>query len=127
MTKYGKLNLLGMASVPLMAVVSSLIVFPGNMDAAMSLFGINLLPVLIGGLFSWLMLRKANNDTASVVAILPTIVPAAWIVGWYMWRLISPAIVAPGAEYIAAPQYHILAVIAVGLFAFVLGFFVRSK
>jgi hypothetical protein len=127
MTKYGKLNLYGMISVPLVAVISSLIVFKGNTDAALSLFGLNLVPVLLGGLFSWLMLRKANNDLASLVAILPTLLPAAFIVFWYLLRLVSPAEIAPGAEYIAAPQYHVMGVIGMALTSFVIGFFVRSK
>jgi hypothetical protein len=127
MTKYGKLNLYGMMSVPMVAVISSLIVFKGNSEAALSLFGLNLLPVLIAGLFSWLMLRKANNELSALVAIAPTLLPAAFIVFWYVLRLISPAEIAPGAEYIAAPQYHVMAVIGMSLTSFVLGFFVRSK
>jgi hypothetical protein len=127
MTKYGKLNLLGMAAVPLMAVVSSLVVFGARLDTAFSLFLINLLPVLLGGLFSWLMLRKANNDISALVAILPTVIPALWIFCWYVLRLVSPAAVAPGAEYIAAPQYHVMAVLVFAVISFVVGFFVRSK
>ncbi len=127
MTKYGKLNLLGILAVPVVAVLSSLIVFPGRMDAAGAIFGLNLFVLLIAGLFSWLMLRKANNDASSWLAISPTLVPAAFTIGWYLWRLISPAQVGPGAEYIAAPQYHVMAVIAMALVAFILGFFVRSR
>ncbi len=127
MTKYGKLNLLGMAAVPLMVVASSLVIFSARFDTAIWLFAINLFPALLGGLFSWLMLRKANNDISALVAILPTVIPAAWIFCWYLLRLVSPAAVAPGAEYIAAPQYHVMAVLALAVVCFVAGFFVRSK
>ncbi|MDG1462462.1 MAG: hypothetical protein P8R04_02745 [Gammaproteobacteria bacterium] len=127
MTKYGKLNLLGMTAVPLMAVLSGLIVFGPRLDTAATLFVINLIPVLLGGLFSWLMLRKANNDISALIAILPTVIPALWVFCWYVFRLVSPAAIAPGAEYLGAPQYHVMAVLPIAVFSFVVGFFVRSR
>ena len=127
MTKFGKYNLLGIAAVPLMAVISGVFVFGYRADTAISLFLINLLPALLGALFAGLMLRKANNDASSFVAILPAALPALCIFVWYLFRLISPAAVAPGAEYIAGPQYYVMFVLAVALFSFAAGFFVRSK
>jgi len=131
MTRYGKLNLLGMVMVPCAAAVSGLIVFGTNWPAIGYIFAMNSIAGLVAGLFSGLMLLWANkrggNDLACKVAISPTIIPAVFFSVWYLWRAISPAEVGPGAEYIAAPQYHVMAVLFLGIVAFILGFFVRGR
>jgi len=124
---YGKLNLLGMIAVPVAAAVSALIVFGFDTDALAYIFAMNCIAVLIAGLFSGLMLRKANTPLACFVAVSPTLLPSVLVSLIYLWRAVSPAAIAPGAEYIALPQYHILAVLLLGVLAFILGFFVRSR
>ena len=89
------------------------------------LFVINAIPMLLGGLISWLLLRKATGDTARMIAITPTLIPAAIGIVWYMWRAVFPAEVAPGSEYIAAPQYLLIWVIAISLLAWIVGRFVH--
>jgi len=44
---------------------------------------------------------------------MPMLVPVAIGSYWYIWRGISPAAVAPGAEYIGAPQYLIVILLAI--------------
>jgi len=127
MSKFGKLNLLAMIAVPVTVAVSSLIIFGTRFDTMSYLFGLNLAVVLIPGFFSWLMLRKANNDISSWVAISPTLIPGAWLVLWYAFRTVSPAAVAPGAEYIAAPQYYAMLSLLLVVVTFIAGFFVRSR
>ena len=75
-----------------------------------SVFLFNIIVTGFGALFSWLLLRKAAGDIARWVAAAPTLVPAGVGTLWYLGRALFPAKVAPGAEYIGAPQYLILAV-----------------
>jgi len=127
MTQYGKLNLLGMVAVPVAAGIASLASFGLNSTSFITIVLMNCIAVLIAGLISGLMLRKANNGPAAWVALMPILIPSVWISVWFLFRAVVPAAVAPGAEYIAAPQYHVMAVLLLTVVAFVLGFFVRSK
>lgn len=112
MTSYGKLNLLGMLLLPLAATVAALIVFGTRSDTLIAVFGINLVPMLIGGLTAWLLLRGANRaGKGQFIALWPTLIPAVLGAIWYLFRAFVPAEVAPGAEYIAAPQYLLMGVI----------------
>lgn len=126
MTRHGKLNLIGMLSLPAMTMVAVMVATQnGVFDAYAATYGylfvINAIPMLLGGLASWLLLRKATGDTARMIAITPTIIPAAIGIVWYMWRAIFPAEVAPGAEYIAAPQYLLICVVGISVLAWIGG------
>jgi len=112
MTRYGKINLLGMLLLPVAATVAALIVFGTRSDTLVAVFGINLVPMLIGGLVAWLLLRGANRaGKGQSIALWPTLIPAVLGAIWYLFRAFVPAEVAPGAEYIAAPQYLLMGVI----------------
>lgn len=113
MTVYGKLNLAGMLALPLAASLAALIVFGPRGDTLMWVFILNAIPMLIGGLISGLLLRGAIRAGAGQGAALwPTLVPAALGVAWYLGRAVIPDAVAPGKEYLAAPQYLLMGVIA---------------
>lgn len=112
MTSYGKLNLMGMLLLPLAATLAALIVFGMRPDTLVAVFGINLAPMLIGGLAAWLLLRGARRaGKGQAIALWPTLIPAVAGAAWYLFRAFVPAEVAPGAEYIAAPQYLLMSVI----------------
>ena len=118
MTSYGKINLLGMLLLPVAASVAGLIVFGTDKPALITVFILNLVPMLIGGLVSALLLRGANRaGKGQGVAVWPTLIPAALGSVWYLFRAVVPAAVAPGAEYIAAPQYLLMGVILLSVVA----------
>ncbi len=118
MTSYGKMNLLGMLLLPMAATVAALIVFGNNTPTLVTVFSLNLVPMLIGGLVSALLLRGANRvGKGQGIALWPTLIPAALGAIWYLFRAVFPAEVAPGAEYIAAPQYLLMGVILLGVVA----------
>ncbi|MEO8224447.1 MAG: hypothetical protein ABI661_06550 [Gammaproteobacteria bacterium] len=118
MTNYGKMNLLGMLLLPVAASVAALIVFGTRTDTLAWVFGLNLAPMLIGGLVSALLLRGANRaGKGQGIALWPTLIPAAVGTVWYLYRALVPAEVAPGAEYIAAPQYLLMGVILLSVVA----------
>ncbi len=118
MTSYGKMNLLGMLLLPIAASVAALIVFGSNTPTLVTVFGLNLVPMLISGLVSALLLRGANRaGKGQGIALWPTLIPAALGAIWYLFRAVVPAEVAPGAEYIAAPQYLLMGVILLSVVA----------
>jgi len=118
MTNYGKINLLAMLLLPIAATVAALIVFGNRTDTLITVFSLNLVPMLIGGLVSALLLRGANRaGKGQGIALWPTLIPAALGAIWYLFRAVFPAEVAPGAEYIAAPQYLLMGVILLSVVA----------
>ena len=118
MTSYGKINLLGMLLLPLAASVAALIVFGTDKLALITVFSLNLVLMLIGGLVSALLLRGANRaGKGQGVAVWPTLIPAVLGAVWYLFRAVVPSSVAPGAEYLAAPQYLLMGVILLSVVA----------
>lgn len=118
MTTQGKLNLLGIVALPAAAVLGAMLakmngVFEAYSDTYVFVFVLNLVITLPAALLSWLFLRRSTGDTARWIAILPTLVPVVVGSVWYLWRGLVPATVAPGAEYVGAPQYLLVAFLIV--------------
>ena len=59
MSGYGKINLLGMVLMPAIATLAGIVMFGPRVDTMVAVFGMNAIPMLIGGLFSGLLLRGA--------------------------------------------------------------------
>ena len=79
MTGYGRMNLGGMVLLPAAAAVAALISFGARSDTLITVFALNLVPMLISGLVSWLLLRgAARAGRGQGIALWPTIIPA-WI------------------------------------------------
>jgi hypothetical protein len=129
MTSYGKLNLLAIVGMPAAATLAALIVFGPRPDTLATVFGLNLVPMLLGGLFTALLLRSARQagGAGAGIALWPSLIPAVVGAGWYLWRAVIPEEVAPGREYIAAPQYLLLMVIGLWLVAWVGCRIVRAR
>jgi hypothetical protein len=69
---------------------------------------------------SALLLRGANRARAGrLIALWPTLIPAALGAVWYLWRAVLPEEVAPGREYLAAPQYLLLGVVALSIVSWI--------
>lgn len=121
MTSYGKLNLLSMVGLPSAAALAAAIVFGPRLDTLVTVFGLNLVVTLFGGLFTGLLLRGARKagGVGAGIALWPSVVPAAFGAAWYLWRAVSPEAVAPGREYLAGPQYLLIMAIALGVAAFI--------
>ncbi len=120
MSGYGKLNLISMFLLPAAAVLAALVVFGTRTDTLLWVAIINAVPVLLGGLFSALLLRGAQRAGAGqFIALWPSLLPAVIGAGWYLWRAVQPEAVAPGREYLAVPQYMLLAAIMLGIIAWI--------
>jgi hypothetical protein len=120
MTGYGKLNLAGMAMLPTVAVLAAVISFGPRTDTMLAVFAMNAIPMLLGGFVSGLLLRGANRARAGqAIALWPTLIPAAVGAVWYLWRAVLPEEIAPGREYLAAPQYLLMGVIVLAIVAWI--------
>jgi hypothetical protein len=120
MTGYGRMNLAGMLLLPVAASLAALISFGTRSDTLITVFALNLVPMLVGGLVSWLLLRgAARAGKGQGIALWPTIIPAAFGTLWYLGRAVVPDAVAPGAEFLAGPQYLLIGVVVLGLVAWI--------
>lgn len=120
MTGYGRINLAGMLLLPVAASLAALIAFGPRGDTLLTVFALNLVPMLISGLVSWLLLRgAARAGKGQGIALWPTLIPAVLGAVWYLFRAVVPDPVAPGAEYIAGPQYLLMGVIVLAIVAWI--------
>ena len=121
MTIYGKLNLLGMFTLPIVATLTAVVMFGPLPDMMAAVFGMNAIPMLIAGVISALLLRSANKagGAGRSIAIWPTLVLAAIGIVWYLWGAFLPAESDPGREYLAVPQYLLVLAFLVGLVAWI--------
>ena len=118
MSSYGKLNLLCMFGLPVIAVLASVIMFGARGDTMVFVFGTNFVPMLIAGLISGLMLRSANKSgSGHSIAIWPTLIPAAIAGVWYLYGALISTSSDAGREYMALPFYLIGWVLITGIVA----------
>ncbi len=125
MTAQGKWVLIGLFLLPVTACLGVAIsgangVWNPYSETYVTVFGMNLVVTAVGSVISWLLLRRAQGDLARWVAALPTLGPAIYGAFWYLGRALFPAEVAPGAEYLAAPQYLIIAVLGLAVLVLLL-------
>lgn len=132
MTAYGRLNLLGMVGMPVAAVIAAALtraLEDPYLATFVSIFLMNLVPMAIGGLVTGLLLRGARKagGVGAAIALAPSLGTAVVGSVWYLWRAFLPDPVAPGVEYIAAPQTLLLLVIVLSVVAAVGCLVARSR
>ena len=129
MTNYGKYNLYAMLGLPVIAALGSIVMFGFLPGTIAYVFGTNLLPMLVGGLVSALLLRFATKPSGKgkFVAISPTLVPAAYGALQYIGGVIIPNNTDPGLEYFAVPIYLFMWVGAMSIIALIGCLVVRSS
>ncbi|HJP05655.1 MAG: hypothetical protein CL799_08145 [Chromatiales bacterium] len=118
MSSYGKLNLLVIFGLPVLAAITSVISFGPRGDTIVFVFGSNAIPMLIGGLISALLLRAANKSgKGHAIALWPTLIPAALAAIWYLYGALISTSSDAGREYMALPFYLIAWTIGFGIIA----------
>jgi len=129
MSGYGKLNLLGMLIMPLVAALVVVVLYGPRIDTMLVVFGMNAIPMLMGGLFSALLLRGATKagGIGRGIALWPTMIPAAIGVIWYLWDALFPAELDPGRVYIAGPIYLVIWASIAGIASWVACVVARSR
>jgi hypothetical protein len=128
MSSYGKINLIGMVGLPVVAVLGSIVIFGVRIDTQFFVLGTNAVPMLLGGLISALLLRSVNKagGNGHYLALSPTLVPAAFGILWYLWGAVSPG-ADSGREYFAGPFYLLAWTFGTALIAWIGWMVMRSK
>lgn len=129
MTAQGKMNIFGIVIMPAVAMLTGIVMFGPRLDTMITVFSLNMVPMLIGGLISGLLLnsaRKAGGAGRSM-ALWPTLIPAVVGIVWYLSDALFPAESDPGRVYIAGPQYLLGLAILVGIVAAICCAIARSR
>ena len=110
-----KLNFIALATMPLVAVFSSSIAIEVDLKSIATIFGINLIPMLISSGIGSLLLRKASTNAAAIVSIASPVLISFSASAWYIIRLLFPDTNAPGIEHLAMPQYILVGAVVFGI------------
>ncbi|SVA37279.1 uncharacterized protein METZ01_LOCUS90133 [marine metagenome] len=110
-----KLNFIALATMPLVAVFSSSIAIEVDLKSIATIFGINLIPMLISSGIGYLLLRKASTNAAAIVSIASPVLISFSASAWYIIRLLFPDTNAPGIEHLAMPQYILVGAVVFGI------------
>jgi len=126
MSSDGQKIILSIIAVPILASIGALILFQSEAESIGStvgfVFGTNLIPMLIGGFFSGLLIRAVNrsNGTASNkrwIALTPIALLLIFGVLYYLLALINLGSFDAGREYFSGPLYLVALAIVTGILA----------
>ena len=110
-----KLNLIALVTMPLVAVFSSTIAIEVDIKSIATIFAINLIPMLVSSGIGYLLLGKAKTSAAAIASIASPVLMSFSASAWYLIRVLSPSVNAPGIEYLALPQYILVGAVVVGM------------
>ena len=110
-----KLNLIALVTMPLVAVFSSSIAIEVDIKSIVTIFFINLIPMLISSGIGYLLLRKAKTNAAAIASVASPVLMSFSTSAWYIIRLLFPNTNAPGIEHLAVPQYILVGAVVFGI------------
>ena len=119
----GKKILLGIIILPLFASLGAFILFGDSDiigDTVVYVFGTNLIPMLIGGVFSGLLIRSFNKSGGSStnrrrVALAPMLLPFVFGVLWYLMGILRLGAFDAGREFFSGPLYLLGLALGIGI------------
>jgi hypothetical protein len=128
MSRYGKMNLIVMFGLPVIAGLGSVIIFGVRVDTQVFVMATNAVPMLIGGLVSALLLRSVARSGRDdfYLALSPTLVPAAFGLFWYLSGIVTRG-ADSGREYFAGPFYLLALAIVTAILAWIGYLVMRPK
>ncbi len=129
MSGYGKINLLGMLLMPAVATLMGVLMFGPRTDMMVAVFGMNALPMLLGGMFSGFLLRGAGKSggVGRSITLWPTLLTAGIGIVWYLRDALFPAEQDPGRVFLAAPPYLLAIAVVAGMCAWSMCAIVRTR
>ena len=110
-----KLNLIALVMMPLVAVFSSSIAIEVDIKSIVTIFFINLIPMLISSGIGYLLLRKAKTNASAIASVASPVLMSFSTSAWYIIRLLFPNTNAPGIEHLAVPQYILVGAVVFGI------------
>jgi hypothetical protein len=126
MSSDGKKILLSIIAVPILASIGAFILFQRDAesigDTLVYVFGTNLIPMLIGGLFSGILIRfvsRANGTAANKRWIALAPITLTFLAGmlWYLLALVNLGSFDSGREFFSGPIYLLILAGVTGVFA----------
>jgi hypothetical protein len=128
MSRYGKMNLMMMVALPVIAGLGSIMIFGVRIDTQVFVMVTNAIPMLIGGLVSALLIRSVSRSGGDgfYLALSPTLIPAAFGLLWYVSGIIAPA-ADSGREYFAGPFYLLAWAVGTAIIAMIGSVVMRAK
>ncbi len=126
MSSDGRRIILSIIAVPVLAAIGAFILFQSEAESISStvgfVFGTNLLPMLIGGFFSGLLIRAVNRSGGTAtnkrwIALAPVAVLLIFGILWYLLALINLGSFDAGRQYFSGPIYLLGLALGVGILA----------
>jgi hypothetical protein len=126
MSSDGKKILLSIIAVPILASIGAFILFQKDAesigDTLVYVFGTNLIPMLIGGLFSGILIRfvsRANGTAANKRWIALAPITLTFLAGmlWYLLALVNLGSFDSGREFFSGPIYLLILAGVTGVLA----------
>jgi len=110
-----KLNYIALFTLPIVAVITSYLVIEIDFKASLTIFGINLIPMLISSGIAFLLLTRSKNNKAEKVSITSPVLLSSTSSAWYAFRVIFPVENSPGIEHLALPQMILIGAVLCGI------------
>ena len=110
-----KLNYIALFTLPIVAVITSYLVIEVDFKASLTIFGINLIPMLISSGIAFLLLTRSKNNKVERVSITSPVLLSSTSSAWYVFRVIFPVENSPGIEHLALPQMILIGAVLCGI------------
>ncbi len=110
-----KLNYIALFTLPIVAVITSYLVIEVDFKASLTIFGINLIPMLISSGIAFLLLTRSKNNKAERVSIISPVLLSFTSSAWYVFRVIFPLENSLGSEHLALPPYILIGAVLFGI------------
>ena len=122
----GKKVLLSIIAVPVLAALGSFLIFSAEEESigqtVAFVFGTNLIPMLIAGFFSGILVRAVNKSSGAAankrwVALAPIGLTLAFGIIWYLLALVNIGGFDAGRQYFSGPLYLLMLALGAGVLA----------
>ena len=110
-----KLNYIALFTLPIVAVITSYLVIEVDFKACLTIFGINLIPMLISSGIAFLLLTRSKNYKAERVSIISPVLLSFTSSAWYVFRVTFPVENSPGIEHLALPHMILIGAVLCGI------------
>ena len=125
--KFKNWNFRAMITLPVIAVISSMMTIEVDILAILTIGTINFIPILISYLFACFLLSKASKLQSHIVAVISPLTISFCTSFWYLMRVVNPVVTSPGIEHLAIPQMILIGAIGFGLLSVPLVFILEKQ
>ena len=125
--KFKNWNFRAMITLPVIAVISSMMAIEVDIYAIVTVGIINFIPMFISYLFARFLLSKASKLQYHIFAVMSPLTISFCTSFWYLMRVVNPVASSPGIEHLAIPQMILIGAIGFGLLSIPLFFIIEKQ